>query len=338
MMTDDNSMVALATPTRFLIENGEWNLTPSLDVHHEINPFECNFQRTSKQPELPPLTKPSLYESNQTNQVMYTSPELEMTSFESIRSPPTPPMSVSQSPSSSSFSLSSASSDPMMEHANYQFNTSPKVVAPIHTLNTSPQQMYMPPPSEESNHRRSSRIQSAKQHEKPQETQAKSNTSGRKRRIVFEGEDAEDRRKKFLERNRVAAYKCRQKKKNWMLELEQKAEVQNSQNEELRAMVAQLKEESMYLRNLLLSHGNCDCESVQAYLRKTSVEITNNTSPFRRDSLASNVSYYPTNSFNSMPSFSTTSTGLTPFLNTVINKESSGNEPNDYFSQPHVKA
>ncbi|OBZ82884.1 Cyclic AMP-responsive element-binding protein 5 [Choanephora cucurbitarum] len=359
MMTDDNSMVALATPTRFLIENGEWNLTPSLDVHHEINPFECNFQRTSKQPELPPLTKPSLYEPNQ---VMYTSPELEMASFESIRSPPTPPMSVSQSPSSSSFSLSSTSSDPMMEHANYQFNTSPKVVAPIHTLNTSPQQMYMPPPSEESNHRRSSRIQSAKQHEKPQETQAKSNTSGRKRRIVFEGEDAEDRRKKFLERNRVAgkitlslslfiiahltdllsalsiAYKCRQKKKNWMLELEQKAEVQNSQNEELRAMVAQLKEESMYLRNLLLSHGNCDCESVQAYLRKTSVEITNNTSPFRRDSLASNVSYYPTNSFNSMPSFSTTSTGLTPFLNTVINKESSGNEPNDYFSQPHVKA
>jgi hypothetical protein len=29
-------------------------------------------------------------------------------------------------------------------------------------------------------------------------------TGGRKRRIVFEGEDAEDKRKKFLERNRVA--------------------------------------------------------------------------------------------------------------------------------------
>lgn len=214
-------MVALATPTRFLIENGEWNLTPSLDVHHEINPFECNFQRTSKSTELPPLsTKTNLFEPTTSatpataNQIVYTtttSPELEMTSFESIHSPPTPPMSVSQSPSSSSFSLSSTSSDPLIEHpTSYsQFNTSPKVVAPIHTLHTSPQQMYMPPPPppvEESNHRRSSRIQSAKQNEKPstQETQTKSNTSGRKRRIVFEGEDAEDRRKKFLERNRVA--------------------------------------------------------------------------------------------------------------------------------------
>ncbi|KAI8052600.1 uncharacterized protein B0P05DRAFT_562127 [Gilbertella persicaria] len=330
MMADDNSMVALATPTRFLIENGEWNLTPSLDVHHEINPFDCNFQRTPKPAELPPLTKPNVYES----QIMYTtSPEPEMT-LESIHSPPTPPMSVSQSPSSSSFSLSSTSSSDQATDNSYTQHYTSKVVAPHHTtLHPSSTQNYM----EESN-RRSSRIQSAKQSEKPSYPQPqKTNSSGRKRRILFEGEDAEDRRKKFLERNRVAAYKCRQKKKNWMLELEQKAEIQNNQNEELRALVAQLKEESMYLRNLLLTHGNCDCESVQAYLRKTSVDITNNTSPlgFRRDSSAS---FYPPSNFNTMPSFSTTSTGLTPFLNTVINKESSGNEPNDYFSQSHVKS
>jgi hypothetical protein len=36
---------------------------------------------------------------------------------------------------------------------------------------------------------------------KPKTTQA---SSGRKRRIVFEGDDAEERRQKFLERNRVA--------------------------------------------------------------------------------------------------------------------------------------
>jgi Icc-related predicted phosphoesterase len=47
-----------------------------------------------------------------------------------------------------------------------------------------------------------------------------------------------------------------------MQELEQHAEMANSQNEELRSTVAQLKEESMYLRNMLLTHGNCDCETV----------------------------------------------------------------------------
>lgn len=135
-----------------------------------------------------------------------------------------------------------------------------------------------------------------------------------------------------------------------MQDLEQKAEIQNSRNEELRSMVAQLREESMYLRNLLLSHGNCDCESVQAYLRKTSAEITSkkiiphHNVPSRRASIASNLSYssvpasmppsmppYQT-SFSTIPPFPETSTGLTPFLNTVINKSE---PPNDYFSHTH---
>jgi hypothetical protein len=88
------------------------------------------------------------------------------------------------------------------------------------------------------------------------------------------------------------AYKCRQKKKNWVRELEQKAEIQNNRNDELCALVAQLKEESIYLRSLLLTHGNCNCDSVQTYLRKTSFEITNNTSI--------------RGSCNSMPSFAGT--------------------------------
>jgi hypothetical protein len=143
-----------------------------------------------------------------------------------------------------------------------------------------------------------------------------------------------------------------------MQELEHKAEIQNSHNDELRALVAQLKEESMYLRNLLLTHGNCDCDSVQAYLRKTSAEITSSSSPLsapslttsttntslisRRDSLASNhTTYVPPSmpsyhgSFSSIPSFTeSTSTGLTPFLNTVINKPSKVNQ-DDYFTQSH---
>lgn len=118
-----------------------------------------------------------------------------------------------------------------------------------------------------------------------------------------------------------------------MQDLEQKAEIQNSHNDELRSLVSQLKEESMYLRNLLLTHGNCDCDSVQAYLRKTSAEITSNA----HLGLSAPSSTFPPmpsyqGTFSSMPPFSETSTGLTPFLNTVINKP----EPSsDYFSQSH---
>ncbi|KAI9250366.1 hypothetical protein EDC94DRAFT_623087 [Helicostylum pulchrum] len=312
-----------------------------------MNPFDCNFQqRTPK--DIPIITDKWAHPPVTFTNTNYTSPEPEVLAFDAP-SPSTPPMSLSQSPSSSSgfFSLSSPSSvnQPMQP-----------------TVITSTQDLH------HEYTRRSSRIQTKQtffsdyideEEEEAEKTKPRTTSvqSGRKRRIVFEGDDAEDRRKKFLERNRVAAYKCRQKKKNWMQELEQKAEIQNSRNEELRSTVAQLREESMYLRNLLLSHGNCDCESVQAYLRKSSAEITSKkTIPHhhnhhhnvlsRRASIASHSSYssVPAASMNhssmppyqasfpTIPPFPETSTGLTPFLNTVINKS----EPSsDYFSRIH---
>lgn len=347
-MNEDNVIAPLATPTRFLIENGEWNLTPNIggSINNEMNPFDCNFQQRA-----PPTVKTLPLNENDkwnpssptvfTTANLYTSPEPETMAIESV-TPPTPPMSLSQSPSSSSSSFSLASENNM------------PVSSPPQLKNSLPQQEEYNHNQEE-NTRRSSRIQTKQNFfseylENDDKTEYKPKSasvqSGRKRRIVFEGDDAEDRRKKFLERNRVAAYKCRQKKKNWMQELEQKAEIQNSHNDELRALVAQLKEESMYLRNLLLTHGNCDCDSVQAYLRKTSAEITSNSSPStapslsmssRTNSLSSN-STFPSmpsyqGSFSSIPPFTETSTGLTPFLNTVISKQS---HHGDYFSQTHI--
>jgi hypothetical protein len=62
--------------------------------------------------------------------------------------------------------------------------------------------------------RRSSRVQTkpqssfaeylTEQEPKPTKQKSASVNGGRKRRIVFERDDAEDSRKKFLERNRVA--------------------------------------------------------------------------------------------------------------------------------------
>jgi hypothetical protein len=69
-------------------------------------------------------------------------------------------------------------------------------------------------------------------------------------------------RKKLLEKNREAAYRCRQKKKKWVHDLEERSESAENKNKELQEQVSQLREESIYLRNLLLTHGNCDCDVV----------------------------------------------------------------------------
>ncbi|KAJ2125703.1 hypothetical protein IW147_000763 [Coemansia sp. RSA 720] len=75
------------------------------------------------------------------------------------------------------------------------------------------------------------------------------------------------RRRRFLERNRVAASKCRQKKKMWVQELERRAEDVTMQNRSLHIAVAQLKEEVMILKNQLLAHRNCNCSAIHQYLQ-----------------------------------------------------------------------
>ena len=83
------------------------------------------------------------------------------------------------------------------------------------------------------------------------------------------GGPQDNKRKKFLERNRLAASKCRQKKKEWANNLEEQARYQAQENKLLRASVAQLRDECLYLKNFLLStHSGCSCVGVKNYLMK----------------------------------------------------------------------
>ncbi|KAI8639564.1 hypothetical protein BD408DRAFT_445844 [Parasitella parasitica] len=113
-------------------------------------------------------------------------------------------------------------------------------------------------------------------------------------------------RKKLLEKNREAAYRCRQKKKRWINSLEERSQTAETKNRELQDLVLQLREESIYLRNLLLTHGNCECDVVQAYLRRTSERLSSNVVPPYAETLptsfhsASSVSSSES-SMNSMP-------------------------------------
>merc|ERR1712230_357908 len=65
------------------------------------------------------------------------------------------------------------------------------------------------------------------------------------------------KRKNFLERNRVAALKCRQRKKQWLANLQAKVELFSTENDALSQTVTQLREELVNLKTLLLAHKDC---------------------------------------------------------------------------------
>ncbi|KAK9696831.1 hypothetical protein K7432_012261 [Basidiobolus ranarum] len=99
-----------------------------------------------------------------------------------------------------------------------------------------------------------------------------------------ENDDEEEKRKKFLERNRMAASKCRQKKKMWMKELEVRSEEVTNRNKSLHMLVGQLKEEVMQLKGQLLAHRNCNCNVIQQYVQ-TSGHFALNPSNTRNPSM-----------------------------------------------------
>ncbi|KAM0333138.1 hypothetical protein ACHAQA_001797 [Verticillium albo-atrum] len=67
----------------------------------------------------------------------------------------------------------------------------------------------------------------------------------------------EEKRKNFLERNRVAALKCRQRKKQWLANLQTKVEMFSTENDALSTQITQLREEVVNLKTLLLAHKDC---------------------------------------------------------------------------------
>ncbi|GAA6038214.1 hypothetical protein JCM8097_005797 [Rhodosporidiobolus ruineniae] len=77
---------------------------------------------------------------------------------------------------------------------------------------------------------------------------------GRKKDTV---ETEEEKRKNFLERNRQAALKCRQRKKAWLQSLQTKVELLTTDNDQLQSTVNNLKEEVNSLRAILAAHSSC---------------------------------------------------------------------------------
>ncbi|KAI8576975.1 hypothetical protein K450DRAFT_254496 [Umbelopsis ramanniana AG] len=86
--------------------------------------------------------------------------------------------------------------------------------------------------------------------------QSHSNTN-KSRRKASKDTDDDERRKNFLERNRQAALKCRQRKKQWLNNLQAKVEYLTNDNEQLQLQANALREEIINLKTLLIAHKDC---------------------------------------------------------------------------------
>ncbi|KAI9850273.1 MAG: hypothetical protein M1838_005956 [Thelocarpon superellum] len=95
-------------------------------------------------------------------------------------------------------------------------------------------------------------------------TRSRAGGAGASNETSAKGED--QKRNRFLERNRVAASKCRQKKKEWTGNLEARARELQSERNQISVVVSSLRNEVVWLKGELLKHTTCGCERIRQYL------------------------------------------------------------------------
>ncbi|KEY74853.1 hypothetical protein S40285_09291 [Stachybotrys chlorohalonatus IBT 40285] len=112
-----------------------------------------------------------------------------------------------------------------------------------------------------------STLSSASSRDQQQQTQVPQSQRGhtapkgkpRTRKRIEPTESVEEpQRNQFLERNRVAASKCRQKKKEWAQNLKDTKSMLEVQNKELHSEYDELLEQVIRMKNSLLCHATCD--------------------------------------------------------------------------------
>lgn len=91
------------------------------------------------------------------------------------------------------------------------------------------------------------------------------------------GGHGDDKREKYREKNRVAAAKCRIKKRQQTNNLEEDHRVQSALNKSLKQMEHQLREELSHWRTQALQHTFCSCASIQEYNLRKAHEVASDS-------------------------------------------------------------
>ncbi|KAF9109642.1 hypothetical protein BGX27_007374 [Mortierella sp. AM989] len=98
-------------------------------------------------------------------------------------------------------------------------------------------------------------------------SKSSSKSSQSRKHLAEEEESPEAKRQKFLERNRMAATKCREKKRLQTLQTIAEADEIKERNQSLHASLDELMEEVRVLKNQILCHNNCGCDVIQKFVQ-----------------------------------------------------------------------
>ncbi|KAF9950594.1 hypothetical protein BGZ70_001298 [Mortierella alpina] len=115
-------------------------------------------------------------------------------------------------------------------------------------------------------------------------TASSSRKSKSRKRATAEEEGPEKKRLKFLERNRMAAAKCREKKRLQTLKTISDADEITARNQALHETLEELQEEVRRLKTQILCHRGCECSVIKKFVETT----------FDCNSLASPTVHAPT--------------------------------------------
>lgn len=96
-----------------------------------------------------------------------------------------------------------------------------------------------------------------------------------------EQQQEREKREKFLERNRLAASKCRQKKKEHTKLLETRFREVSNKKGELESEIEHLRSEVLNLKNEMLRHAQCGDEAIKIHLAQMVRLITSKDTPNR---------------------------------------------------------
>lgn len=121
------------------------------------------------------------------------------------------------------------------------------------------------------------------QPQQPQQTESPSPKQKRTRRSKKKAptkEETEKKREEFLERNRVAASKCRNRKKEYTDKLQQSAHDLSIENARMKDTIMDLQAETMQLVQMVAAHRNCESPEFQAQLAQYQ-SIARNRSNYR---------------------------------------------------------
>ncbi|KAG0257581.1 hypothetical protein DFQ27_005057, partial [Actinomortierella ambigua] len=92
---------------------------------------------------------------------------------------------------------------------------------------------------------------------------------GQNKKQLAEEEAPDVKRQRFLERNRLAASKCREKKRLQTLKTIADADVITIRNQELHDQLNDLQEQVRSLKTQILCHRDCGCDVIQKFVRSS---------------------------------------------------------------------